>query len=229
MLASRGASIREDRVGAGLEIEPRARDRAVHPFAGRGVGARDDVEMPARASRRRDLGRHVARAGQLLVVEMPAFLGQQLIFQMDRPGAGLLEGAYHVHRVERLAIAGVAIDEHGQRAGACDLTDEEADLVDGDDAEIGDPHRRRHRRAGEVERLEPGRPRLQRGEAVMRPRDPDDAGARKQFAETHARGTGVAVFSDEIGHQDLPVAERITSRRGAAAAPAGTGWRARAA
>ncbi len=65
---------------------------------------------------------------------------------MDRAGAGLLEGPHHVHDVQRLAVARVAIDQHRQARGARDLADEEADLVDGDNAEIGQAHRSGHAR-----------------------------------------------------------------------------------
>ena len=64
--------------------------------------------------------------GELLVVEMAAFLRQQLVLDMDRAGAGFLERAHHVHDVERLAVAGVAVDQHRQAGGAGDLADEEA-------------------------------------------------------------------------------------------------------
>ena len=153
-----GQRLGEDRVGAGLEIEPGARHGAVDALARRGVGAGDDEQMPARLGGGGDLGRHVVRIGELLVVQVAAFLGQHLVLDMDRAGAGLLEGAHHVHDVQRLAVAGVAVDQHRQARGARDLADEEADLVDRDDAEIGQAHRGRHRRAGEIERVEARRP-----------------------------------------------------------------------
>ena len=88
-----------------------------------------------------DLGRHVVRVGELLVVQMAAFLRQQLVLDMHRAGAGILEDAHHVHDVQRLAVAGVAVDQHRQARRAGDLADEKRDLVDGDDAEIGQAHR----------------------------------------------------------------------------------------
>jgi hypothetical protein len=117
-------------VGAGVEIHLRAGDGAVHAFGGRGVGAGDDVEVAARLAGGGDLGGHVVGVGELLVVEVAAFLGQQLVLDMDGGRARVLEGTDHVHDVEGLAVAGVAIDEDGEARGAGDLADEEADLVD---------------------------------------------------------------------------------------------------
>jgi Fe-S cluster assembly protein SufD len=103
----------------------------------------------------RDLGRHVVSIGQLLVVEVAAFLGQQLVFQVHRAGAGFLEGAGHMHDVQRFAIAGIAIDQHRQAGGAADLTNPEADIVHRDHTQIRQAHGRGHGGAGEIERLEP--------------------------------------------------------------------------
>ena len=56
---------------------------------------------------------------------MAAFLRQQLVLDLHRAGARVLEGAHHVHDIERLAVAGVAVHQHRQAAGARDLTDKE--------------------------------------------------------------------------------------------------------
>lgn len=86
---------------------------------------------------------------------------------MDRAGARVLEDADHVHDVQRLAIAGVAVDEERQARGAGDLPDEEGDLVDGDDPEVGQAHGGGHCGAREIEAVEAGRLRLEGGHAVM--------------------------------------------------------------
>src|SRR5690606_6703569 len=104
--------------------------------AGGGVGAGHDDDVGRGLARRRDLQRHVLRADQALVVQVPALLGQDLVLDVDRGGAGGLEGPDHVHDVERLAVPGVAVDQHGQ-ASARQLPDEGGDVVDGDDAEVG--------------------------------------------------------------------------------------------
>ena len=154
----------------------------------------------ARLGGGRDLGGHVVRIGELLVVQMAALLGQDLVLDMDRAGARILEGAHHVHDVQRLAVAGVAVDQHRQPRRARDLPDEEADLVDRDDAEVGQPHRRGHRRARKIERLEACRLGLQRRHAVVRAGHLQDAGPLEQRAEALAGGNRRQVGGDEIRH-----------------------------
>ena len=166
--------------------------------------------MPASAARGGDLGGHVVRIGQLLVVQVAALLRQQLVLDMHRRGAGVLEAAHHVHDVERLAVAGVAVDQQRQTGGARDLADEEAHLVHRDHAEVGDAHRGGHRGAGQIQRLEPGRLRLQRGHAVVRARHLQDAGAGEQRAETLAGGGGRQIGGNQIGHGQAPGMEPPT-------------------
>src|ERR1019366_6263455 len=89
--------------------------------------------------------------------------------------AGVLERADHVHDVQRLAISGVAVDQQRRPGGARDLAHEEAPLVHGDHAQVGDAHGGGHGGAGEVERVEPRRLRLQPRLPVMRPRHPQNA------------------------------------------------------
>ena len=126
--------------------------------------------------------------GQFLVVEMAAFLGQQLILEMNGAGAGFLEDADHMHYVERFAITGVAVHQQRQACGAGNLPDEERDFIDGDDAEVRQSHRRRHGGARQIERLEAGGPRLKRRHAVMRARQAQDAGPLQQRAKAAAGG-----------------------------------------
>ena len=145
-----------------------------------------DDEIAARLRGGGDLGGHVMGIGQLLVVEMAAFLGQQLVLEMNGAGAGFLEDADHVHDVERFAIAGVAVDQQRQAAGAGDLADEERDFIDGDDAEVRQAHRCRHGGAGQIERLEAGGPGLKRRHAVMRARA--GAGCRAAAAARESGG-----------------------------------------
>ena len=184
----------EDRVGAGIHVHLRPRDRAVHALAGGGVGARDDVRGgggPCRAAA--TLAAMSCASASFLSLRWPHFFGSSWSSMCTAPAPGILEGADHVHDVQRLAVAGVAVDQHRQAGGARDLADEEADLVDGDDAEIGQAHRGRHRGAREIERLEAGRLGLQRGHAVMRAGHLQDAGPRQQAAEALAGGLGRAV------------------------------------
>ena len=59
-----------------------------------------------------------------------------------------------MHDVERFAVAGIAVDEQRQARCARDLADEEADLFDGDDAEVGQAHRAGHRAAADIDGVE---------------------------------------------------------------------------
>ena len=135
-----------------------------------------------------DLGCHVARIRQLLVVEMAAFFRKQLVLDVNGRGAGILEAAHHVHDIERFAIAGVAIDQHRQAAGARHLADEEGDFPDRDDAEIRQAHRSRHRRARQIERGKAGVAGLQRGHSVMRARHLENARSVQEIAEASSGG-----------------------------------------
>ena len=189
-------SLGKDRVGAGLHEQLRARHRAVDALGCRRIGAGDDEQVPAGLCRGGDLGRHVMRVGQLLVVQVAAFLRQQLVFDMHRGGAGILEAAHHVHDVERLAVAGVAIDQQRQPGRAGDLAHEEAHLVHRDDPEIGQAHRGGHRRARQVQRLEPRGLGLQRCLAVMGARQAEDAGAAEQGTQALAGGGNGKISGD---------------------------------
>ena len=108
----------KNRIGAGFEIELRARDRAFQSFGCRSISARDDVEVAARLDDGSDLGGHIARIGQSLVVQMAAFFRQQLVFDMHRRGAGILEFANETHGIQRFAVSGIAIHQHRQLAEA---------------------------------------------------------------------------------------------------------------
>ena len=129
-------SFREDRVGAGFDIELGPGDRAVEPFVRGSVGAGDDIEMPAGLGGGGDLGRHVLRRDQLLVIEVAALLRQDLVLDLHRGGAGVLKRPDHVHHVQRFAKAGVAVHQHGKLRCAGNLPDEEADILDREDAEV---------------------------------------------------------------------------------------------
>ena len=182
----------------------RACHRAVHALARGGVGAGDDEQMPAGPSGGGNLGSHVMGVGQFLVVQVAAFLRQQLVLDVHRGGAGILERTHHVHDVQRLAVSGVAVDQQRQAGGAGDLADEEAHLVDGDHAEVGHAHRGGHRRAGQIERVEPRRLCLQRSLAVVRARHLQDARPGQQGTEALAGRGGGQIGGDEIGHGQAP-------------------------
>ena len=130
----------KDRVGARLDIEARPGDCPIQSLTVGRVRARHDVEVTARLDGGGDLGRHLVRADKLLVVEVAAFLRQPLVLDLHGGGAGILEGPHHLHDVQGLAEAGVAVDEDGELRGARHLPHVEAHFVEGEDAEVGQPH-----------------------------------------------------------------------------------------
>jgi hypothetical protein len=83
-------------------------------FRGTGVVRSDDIRKDPRYGKiaaslrcRGHFRRHVVWVDQVLAVKVPALLWQQLVFEVHGAGTRLLEGADHVHDVERLAVAGV--------------------------------------------------------------------------------------------------------------------------
>ena len=70
----------------------------------------------ARIERRLDLADHFGGRDQRLVVEMAATLGKVLILDLDRIGAGALEQADRALDIERIAVAGIGIDDRDVRA-----------------------------------------------------------------------------------------------------------------
>jgi hypothetical protein len=85
------------------------------------------------------------------------------------------------------------------------LPDEEADVIDGDDAEIGQAHRRRHGGAREIQRVEARSLGLQGGEAIVRAGQTQNAVAPQQRAKTVSRRLGWRIGANEIGHVAPPL------------------------
>ena len=79
-------------------------------------------------------------SASFLVVEMPAFLRQQLVLDLHGARARILERAYHVHDIEGFAVSGIAIHQDRQAGGPVQLAHEGGHLIDGDEAEIGHAH-----------------------------------------------------------------------------------------
>ena len=67
--------------------------RGVEAFDRDGVGARDDqqVGIGARIDRGLDLGDHLGARDHLLALEVAAALGEHLVLDLDRVGAGALQ------------------------------------------------------------------------------------------------------------------------------------------
>ena len=172
----------EQHVGAGFAIERGARDGALEALDGDRVGAGDDqrVAGAARIDRRLDLADHVLRRNQRLVVEMAAALGKILVLDLDGVGAGALQQPHGALDIERIAVAGVGIDDEMRADAVADQRDRLDHLVHADEADVGPAEPRiGDRRAGDVERLEAGAFGDQRGERVVDARRDQDRRARE--------------------------------------------------
>ena len=76
------------------------------------VRAMISVSRERRASTAARILPHISpRRDQRLAVEMAAALGEVLVLELDRVGAGALELAHGAHDIERIAVAGVGIDD----------------------------------------------------------------------------------------------------------------------
>src|SRR5690606_9527322 len=121
-----------------------------------------------------------------------------LVLDMDGGGAGILEAAHHVHHVESLAVAGVAVDHDGKSARPRNLSDEEADVVDRQDAEVRDAHGGGHGGPGEIESREAGLLGLKCRHPVMGARNLENPRTAEQFSEPRAGSLGGKVGCENI-------------------------------
>ena len=86
---------------------------------------------------------------------MAAALGKLLVLELDRAGAGALEQPHGALDVERVAVAGVGVDDQMGVDAVADQRDGVDDLAHGDEADVGAAEPRvGDRRAGDIERLE---------------------------------------------------------------------------
>ena len=103
--------LREDGVGARLDIELGAANRVLKAGYAAGIGAGDDDEVrivPGRDGRTQ-LGGHCLRLDQLLAGQMAATLGKLLILEMNAGHAGRLEQADGALDIEGFAKAGIGV------------------------------------------------------------------------------------------------------------------------
>ena len=97
---------------------------------------------------------------------MAATLGKILIFDLDRLRARLLEQPHRARDIERIAIAGIGIDNEIGIDAIADQRDRINDFGETDQADIRPPEPRiGDGRAGNIERMKPGLCRDQRRRA----------------------------------------------------------------
>ena len=88
---------------------------------------------------------------------MAAALGKILVLELDRVGAGALELADRAHDIERVAVAGVGIDDQVRVDAVADQRQRLGDLGHADEADVGPAEPGvGDGRAGDIERGEPG-------------------------------------------------------------------------
>ena len=92
--------------------------------------------MP-RIERRLDLADHLLRRDQRLVVEVAAALRERLILDLDRIRAGALEQAHRARHVERIAVAGIRIDDEMAADAIADQGNRIGHLAHRNEADVG--------------------------------------------------------------------------------------------
>ena len=163
----------EAHVGTGLDIAIDALDRGIEPLDGARIRARDDDEVSVlpRIDRGLDLADHLLCADELLALIVAAFLRRELILQMKRRGARLLELAHRAHHIECIAVAGIGIGDYRNIHGLGGQADPPRYLGQGQQAEVRIAIGARISAAGQINRLEPRKlhePRRQRIECAGR-------------------------------------------------------------
>ena len=117
---------------------------------------------------------------------MAAFLGRDLVLDVEPGDPGFLVFAHRADHVDRVAVAGIGVGDDRD----ADRLDREADemhvLDHGQQAEIGIAARPRKAAAGQVHRLEPGRLDQPRGQGVVGARHHRVAVSRDQPAQSLA-------------------------------------------
>ena len=111
----------------------------------------------ARIDRRLDLAGHLRRCNKRLVVEMAAALGKVLVLDLDGVGAGAFEEPHRSLDIERIAVAGVGVDDEMARDAVADQRDGIGHFGHADEADVRPAEPRiGDGRAGDIERLEAG-------------------------------------------------------------------------
>ena len=146
-------------IGAGFEIGVDPVDRGVEPLDRARVGAGDDhhVGVAAGVDRGLDLADHLGFGDDLLAFVMAAFLGRDLVLDVEPSDPRLLVFAHGADDVDRVAVAGIGVGDDRDADRLHGEADEVHVLDHGQQAEIGIAAGARKPAAGQVDRLEPGR------------------------------------------------------------------------
>ena len=96
--------------------------------------------MPA-IDRSPDLLDHVAERHDVLALEVPALLREDLVFDLDAGGTRAFEHAHGARHVHRIAKTGVGIGEHRDRNGIADRRDVFREFAESHEADVGNAKR----------------------------------------------------------------------------------------
>ena len=106
----------EGGVRAGLREGMGPVDGGIDPVDGAGIGAGDDLQILIAPciDGGLDLGDHLRQRDHLLAGEMAAFLRKDLVFDLDAGGTRPLQHAHRAGHVDRVAEAGIGVDQQRQ-------------------------------------------------------------------------------------------------------------------
>ena len=106
---------------------------------------------------------------------MSAALGKILILKLDRIGAGALEKPHRALDIERIAVAGVGVDDEMRADPIADQRDGLHHFAHADEADIGPPQpRMRDAGAGNIKRFKSRALGDQRGKRIVDTRRDQD-------------------------------------------------------
>jgi hypothetical protein len=175
-------------VGAGRGVGAAALERFLHAPAGNqrfGAGDDHEVRIALRALGRTDLAGVLLDAGELATharVEAAA-LGEDVVFDADGGDAGALVLLDAADDVDGIAVAIVAIGDHGELGGVVDLGGDFEVLRHGKHAGVRHGARRSDLEPARPHPVEAGFFGQPGGQAVVRPHQQHRRRARQQFAE----------------------------------------------
>src|SRR5215470_16620270 len=154
-------------IGAGFEIGIDAVERRRQPLDGACIGAGNDDQLGIApgVDRGADLADHLAEAHHLFALVMAAFLGRDLILDVERCDPRFLVLADRADDVDRIAVAGIGIGDDRDADRLYRQPDEANVLRHGEQPQIGVAVRPRITPTRQIDRLEPGlldEPRRQR-------------------------------------------------------------------
>ena len=130
----------EGHIGAGFDIALSALDRRLETLNRAGVRSGDDDHpFAARVNRGPHLSDHLIGRNQLLAGEVAAAFRRVLVLDLNRAGANLLEDPDRVSDIDRVAEAGVGIDDQRQIDNAANSQNVIGDLAQIHESEVGQP------------------------------------------------------------------------------------------